>query len=575
MSDSPGIVFRFEGTDYVRHSNATIETVTDPWVPGQTIGVDFVALAPAGSTQLGAHAISTAHRAINGNRRELFGGELFERIIVQPRQLSLGFVLSATQFAVEVWNTFRDSDQTLLAIDITGVGGLTLTDPFGEPLIFAALDSFIYQALVPASGPAQIDQTVEFTFESAIPGADLHVTGSRITLWSVAPEWGEGMEETFEFLTDVIVKYSDVEQRRGLRQIPRRGISFRSLALNARDAAGMESLIWGWQNQPYGVPFWPDANPLTSDIGVGSFTIPVDTSDRLFAAGGLVAIWKDEYTFEALSIDSVASDHIVTTSPTQFAWTAGPGTRVVPVFLCRIPASQNLSRFSSEIDQVDIQFIPEAGQPAPAPTTSPTQYKGFDVLEILPNWADAPLRRTYRRSLVTLDPKIGPIEVVDKGGSAVVLHEFPWWLDGHANITKFRAFMLRRFGQQKPFWVPTYDQDLVLANDVLSTDSGMRVKSEFYTRFLFPSPARRYVALIPIDGTSPVYRQITASHDNGDGTEGLTFDSLPGRNFSALTTMVSFLTFGRLADDKISIKWATSDHADALVEVQELPRELP
>lgn len=520
-------------------------------------------------------AVSVSHTNAAGERVEVFGGQLFEKIIVIPRVKALGFVLSATQFAVEVWNAFRDKDQTLTSIAISGVGGLTLTDPYGIPLIFGALNSFIYQATVPGFGAAQIDQTVVFAFASGVTGADLHIIGSRITLFSVAPDWNEGMEETFEFLTDVLRAYSDNEQRRALRQLPRRAMRYRALTLNARDAAGMESLIWGWQNQPYGVPWWPDAQPLLADIGIGSFAIPVDTADRQFAAGGLVAIWKDEYTFEALSILTVAAHSVTISSPTQFAWKAGPGTRIIPILLCRLPSSVSVSRHSSEIDQVDLDFIGEASQPAPTPTSSPTQFKGFDVLEIAPNWEKSPLKRSYKRSMVTIDPKVGPIQVIDKGGTALVGQEFPWWLDTHPNVTAFRAFMLRRFGQLNPFWLPTWDQDLVLFQDVLSTDTGIRIKSEFYTRFFFPTPARRFIAFIPIDGSGNVYGKITGSADNGDGTENLTLEAPPGKNFSKSSTMISFLTLARLAEDRISIRWDSSEHAESILSLQEVPRELP
>jgi hypothetical protein len=572
MSDSPGQLFMFiGGLDPTNRSGDVTDGVTP--TGAQLVGRGRLPLAA--NIGVPQPAISISHTAPAGQVIEMFGGELFERIIVIPREKALGFILTATQFPIEVWNTFRNADQILESITITGPGGLTLTDPYGEPLIFAALDSYIYQATVPSAGAAQIDQDVAFEFLSGVGGADCAITGSRITLFSIAPEWGEGMEETIEYLTDVLKAYSDNEQRRALRQLPRRAMRYRALTLNARDAAGMESLVWGWQNQPYGVPWWPDAQPLLSDIAIGTFVIPVDTADRQFAAGGLLAIWVDEFTFEALSIDTVADHSVTVTSPTQFAWKGGPGTRVIPIFLCRLPASADVTRYSSEIDQMDLAFIGEAGQPSPAPSISPTQYKGFDVLEVPPNWANAPLKRSYKRSMVTIDPKIGPIEVVDKGGSAIVGQEFPYWLDTHPNVTAFRAFILRRLGQFSPFWIPTWDQDLVLFQDVLSTDSGIRIESEFYSRFLFPTPSRRFIAFIPIDGSGNVYRKVTSAVDNGDGTENLVLDSPTGKNFGMTTTMVSFLTFARLGSDSASIKWDSSEHAESILTLQEVPREIP
>lgn len=518
--------------------------------------------------------IAIVHRSPIGAKQELFGGQLFERVLVIPRVKALGFVLSATQFAVEVWNAYRNFDHTLQAIAISGVGGISIADLFGEPLIFAALDSRIYQATMPIAGPPQINQHVLFQFEAGVDGTDLVITGSRVTLFSVAPEWGEGIKEKISFLTDIVVAYSDNEQRRGLRQLARRALTYRALALTARDAAGMESLVWGWQNQPYGVPWWPDASAMTADTPAGSFSIPCNTIDRQFAVEGIVCIWVDEFTFEALTVTAVNPDSVEVSSPTQFSWKAGPTTLVLPVFLCRLGSDLDVDRLFSGADQMDLEFIGEAQQPAPAPSISLTQFKGIDVLEAMPNWA-TDLNRKYKRSLVTLDPKIGPITVIDKGGSAVVGQEFPWYLADHAAVTTFRAFLLARFGQLKAFWIPTWDQDLVLAQDVGSTDSGIEIQSEFYTRFFFPNKARQYLAFIPEDGSGNVYRKVTAAVDNEDGTETLTLESTPGKSFSKDTTMVSFLTLARLASDDALIEWSNSDLAQASLQIQEVPREVP
>jgi hypothetical protein len=519
-------------------------------------------------------AVSISHTAKTGVIVDTFGGLLFERVITLPSLKALGYVLTATQFPVEVWNTFRDTDQKLVSIAISGSGGIVITDPYGEPLIYAAQGSRVYQATLPGSGDVTINQLVAFAFLSGILGANLGVTGSRIALFSAAPDWDEGMAETIEYLTDVMKAYSDNEQRRGLRQFPRRALRLRASALNARDAAGMESLVWGWQNQPFGVPWWPDASAMASDTPAGSFVIPCNTVDRQFAAGGLCCIWQSEFVFEALSVVSVASGAVTVSSPTQLNWKGSPATLVMPVFLARIPDSVEVRRFTSEIDQIDLQFIGEALQTAPAPSVSPTQYKSIDVLEISPNWKDT-LNRTYKRSMVTIDPKIGPITVVDKGGSAIVGQEFPWFLNGHPAVTTFRAFILRRFGQLNSFWLPSWDQDLVLAVDVGASDTGIVIKSEFYSRFFFPNPARRFIAFIPTNGTGNVYRKITASTDNGDGTESLVLDSPTGKAFPAAQSMVSFLTLARLGSDRTEIEWMSADLAQANLSLEEVPRELP
>ena len=433
-------------------------------VPITSLSVDLGSL-PLGAELGPSLAPAVTHTSKPGTIVETFGGRLFEQIVVLPAAEVLGYVLTEKQFAIEVWNTFQNTDQVLESITIAGSGGLVIADPLGEPLLYAAQDSRIYQAEVPAAGDVTINQTATFGFLSGILGVSLAITGSRIALFSVAPDWNEGVAESIEYLTDVMKAYSDNEQRRGLRQFPRRALRFRAFALNAINAAGMESMVWGWQNQPFGIPWWPDASAMTANTPAGSFFIPCNTADRQFAPGGLCCIWQSEYVFEALSVVSVASGGVTVSSPTQLNWTASSATLVMPVFLARLPDKVEVRRFSSSIDQIDLEFIGEAQQAAPAPALALTQYKGIDVLEISPNW-EAPLNRVYKRSMVTVDPKIGPITVVDKGGSAVVSQEFPWFLNGHSTVTTFRAFILLRFGQLNSFWIPTWDQDMVLAVSV-------------------------------------------------------------------------------------------------------------
>jgi len=59
------------------------------------------------------------------------------------------------------------------------------------------------------------------------------------------------------------------------------------------------------------------------------------------------------------------------------------------------------------------------------------------------------------------------------------------------------------------------------------------------------------LALIPFDSSGNVYRKITSSVDNGDGTERSGFDATLPKAFPAAKTMVSFLVFARLDTDEL------------------------
>lgn len=512
-------------------------------------------------------------RSLTGGKCELFGGRLFERIIVIPRVQDLKFILTDTEFPIEVWNTFHDAAKSLTAISLGGVGGIVLTNPYTLPKSIGPKDSLIFQAVMPSSGPSGISQTVTFTF-AGITGTDAVFTGSRILVFTVPPDWQDGVTETISYLTDILVARTDAEQRRGLRRRARRGLSFTAKTIEARDAAGLEALLWGWQHLPYGVPFWPDAQPLTVDTPAGALSIPVDTTDRLFAVDGVVLLWHDEFIFEALTINSVSAGSLGVSSPTQLDWKAGFSTFVIPVFQGRLSEAIDLTRLWSGADQVAVSFEGEAEQIADEPTVTFPQFKGFDVLEIAPNWADD-LHRQYKRSIIKMDSGVGEITVRDKGGSPVVSHTLPWFIETHPAATQLRGFLNRRLGRLVPFWCPTYDQDLVLALDTLAGHNQLTVKAVNYSRFFFPNRSRRFLALLRADGSTKEYVEVTASVDIADGTEGLTLSANLSFDALAGATMVSFLTFGRLQDDAVAIAWDTREVGEAEVAIQELPREVP
>jgi hypothetical protein len=527
-----------------------------------------------GATSRGTFITTAAPVHFTGLFAEAFGGQLFEKIIITPLTEKLGFVITDTTFTVDVWNTCRNIGQILAGITVTGVGDLTVQNPYAMPTFYAALDNRVYTVLVSKTGAPNINTTICWNFQSGIGGTCILVTGNRIVLFSAPVDWDYGVKEKISYLTNLLDSYSPAEQRRGLRQLPRRGASYRAKGLAARDAAAIESQIWGWQNEPFGVPWWPDVSPLLANAPAGSLSLQVSTTDFQFAVGGLAAIWKDEFTFEAVGITALTTNSLTLGSPTQLSWTAGPTTLVMPIFLGRVSDKVDIQRLFSGADQMDLEFAGEAQQVAPTPTISLTQYKGYDVLEIVANWP-SDLKRKYTRDLIHIDPGVGPITVIDKAGMSITSQPFPWMMLNHSQVTTLRAFFLARFGRLRPFWIPTWDQDLVMTQDAVLNDTGIKIKSEFYTRFMFPNNARRYVALIPFDSSGNVYRKITSSIDNGDGTETLGFDSPLPKPFPAAKTMVSFLIFARLDSDDLDIEWMNNDLAQTMIEIIDVPNEAP
>jgi hypothetical protein len=391
-------------------------------------------------------------------------------------------------------------------------------------------------------------------------------------LFPIAPDWTREIKETTSYLTDVLVGYSDAEQRRGLRSNPRRSLDFTCTTMTALEASLLETTIFGSMQNPLALPWWPDAIRLSGDLPSGSTSIAIDTTTRLFASGGLAVLWRSAFENELVQVTGVAANLLSLGSGTANSWTKG-NTFVVPAFLVRLGTSVELPRYSSGGIDAQVTFVGEAGQTAPAFSWTPTQYRGIDVLEVSPNWTSDE-KTTLARSLIVLDAKTGDVTVETKSASPIASTPFAWFLADRNAITTLRAFFDRRKGRLAPFFVPSWHQDLILANDVLATDSSITIKGTNYSSILFPFNSRRDLAFLAVTGAK-TYARVTGSVQNGDGTETLSLGAPIGTAFSKTRTQVSFLELVRLGSDDLSILWSSSTLASASLSLIEVPREVP
>jgi hypothetical protein len=202
----------------------------------------------------------------------------------------------------------------------------------------------------------------------------------------------------------------------------------------------------------------------------------------------------------------------------------------------------------------------------------PTVYQGFDVFEVEPSHVND-REFTHRRSMARLDSRTGKLRARDRSGVAVVRPGgFVWLLDGRTEIQTYRDFIAARRGALVPVWVPTWNRDLEMDTDLSAGNVNLSISKIGYTKFMFPTAARRHIAFLLADGTRH-YRRITGASEGGSN-EVLTLDSSIGVLIPK-ATMVSLLTLCRLAKDEPELTWHNRDLAEAVLDFVELPKEVP
>jgi hypothetical protein len=288
---------------------------------------------------------------------------VLDKIHIIPRSRDLGAVISLQEIEVEVWNAFLSRAKVLEDIVVSGPPGVSVIDPFGTPTHYAATRSEIYVVQVSEEGDPSIDNVVTWEFEGIDEvGTALRLVGFRLIPFPFPPDMSSPVEETFGYLTDVIVSFSGMEQRVQLRAVPIGDLSYRVFLNDRRDAQMAAAILFGNQARGFGVARWQFQTVLTSPVEVDDTEIHVTLDEIPFETGGLIMLWSSPYVWEVLTIDSIESDHLVVTSGAQRAWSIA-GTVVAPTVVGRLTPDEGISWESLWMLSQTVRFSVDGWRP--------------------------------------------------------------------------------------------------------------------------------------------------------------------------------------------------------------------
>jgi hypothetical protein len=503
--------------------------------------------------------------SLSGELVPCWGAWYYQGIHVVPPIVDVGNLMAETHYPIEVWNA-TDAVQNLSAITEALTQGLGLYGPAVPPTDYVPLESRMYDLLVTLDGPGRIDGWYTFLFPPNNP--TLHVTGWRISVMGLAPDWSDGCVERMGWLTDVMTAYDGTEQRVRLRNNPRREFEWQ-YTLRGNDLNRLDALLWGWQSRVYAMPLWMDARFLSASLAAGSLSVPLATQYLGYVAGGLVILWQNGGTFEAIEVASVSPGGVTPSTPTQNSWPSG--TMVMPARLARLPAAVSISRVTDTVGQTMISFAIEPGLGRGGlGSWAPPDYQGYDVLTTLPNRKDAQNVEVLR-SFERIDFETGAVSAVTRVDHPQIGTPFGWLLQGRAAIAAFLAFLEARVGRWTPFWAPTFQNDIELTRPILPADTQIGVKDAGYERYYDGHPLRRDLAFMLPD-RSWLFRRITSVTPGNAGEELLALDAPLGVAVPITgLPLVSFMNLCRLDHDQVDLAWVSDSVATVSVRLRMVP----
>ena len=203
-------------------------------------------------------------------------------------------------------------------------------------------------------------------------------------------------------------------------------------------------------------------------------------------------------------------------------------------------------------------------------------YEGFEVLELNYDRVGAVEERLSRK-FVLLDPKTGKRVAYEHSPSPAAVRPFTWTAIGRDEITTMRTFIDARIGRAVPFWLPSFQWDLSLSEDLLEGASTVSLIWVRYTQQMWGTTgARRHIALWTLNIGNMDYYNVTDANDPLDYiTESLSINPVAVQTYDMDTTVISFLKLCRLDSDRVTIEYLSGNVAQATIRVRELPLESP
>lgn len=394
------------------------------------------------------------------------------------------------------------------------------------------------------------------------------------------PDGGSPVVYSFAYATAVIgPSETGREQRSRLRSHPVGGLSFDVVAFG-NEAQTLMATLFRSHPVAWAVPLFPfemrttvDAAPGATSLTGNFYNQPILDEEN---QGQWVLLVSSYQVFELVKITGFSAfDTLALENPLVGTWPAG--SRLYAVRIGRLEPSIRLARLGDDGKRGTLNFTFENTGPTLVGFNDPDPATEFDfgnVLEHVEPEGGADVDEDFERSFEVFDGTIGARagEVYDAAGPT--MHVFRWIVDSFAVVIGSLQWIAQRRGRAVPFWLPPWQREFELAEDVVSGASSILIKSIGYAANLFPGTgARRHLCFRSPDGTF-TFADCGAAVDNLDGTETLTLVDPIGADVPK-DTPAGFRRFMRLDSDSISISFEGPEHAEITLPLRELPNEAP
>lgn len=381
---------------------------------------------------------------------------------------------------------------------------------------------------------------------------------STMAVWSILPNWDQGIIERIAYETEILTSESEAEQRRSLRQVPRRTFEASFLRSNDRRTR-LDSLIAGIGKNQLLVPMWHEGYRLQSSLSTDTLTLPTgELQFREFRAGMYCMLnAKNPNVYEVVQIDTIdlGTDTVTFVDPPIDTWPAG--SRIWPMRVARI---LDESTIQGKTDAVGVTTVRFQADDAETFWFDPSWGNIDKLFTFKPNWISDVTSAVDRPTAHLNENAYGPIDVCDPEQRSRATMRGALQFKGHARLQAFRQFVDMARGRAVSFWIPSFMTDFLLT--ALPDGDEITIKSVgFVDYFKTYQPFRSAVVFEFKDGSEPIFRFIENATTIDTATERLTLSDTVSIGALGDVRRVSYLMLVRFDQDSFEFEHKVDDSA--------------
>ncbi len=480
------------------------------------------------------YPVKSLTREVSGVAAGSYFDDFYHYIHIYPKRYDLGIITEERTIEVIVWNAFLRPHLLKKVYDLPS--GVSLDVKL--PTKMRQFEEKKWHFIIGTEGDAIVD-TPHFLFR-------------RMVLFPLFHNWKQSVKEVLEWKTEILSSQGLFEQRRALRQTPRRRYEYEFLAADF-DRQRLDTLLLRWGNKYFALPIFSQVQRLSKALSVGSKSIPCDTSCRDFGAGKTVML-TDGTQNELVSITGKTANELELSSATLLAWEEG--TLIYPCVAAILSELPTIKRRSDTVSEFSANFFVLEKRLKANPPLLPT-YRGRFVLNILPD-ESKDLSYGQRKLRKVLDTVSGIPFFVDVARVSLPIQSWAWLGATRQKLEEILSIIEFLHGRQKSIWLPSFADDITQIQ-IVSKQDCLSIKNIDYAELGGPCSGRQDIQLTLPSGKC-LYRRIVKAKRVSAEEEQLYFDTpLPAD--ATWFSKISWLVLSRIASDTIEINHITDNVA--------------